>query len=166
MKPPAMKRPGGVVDVRKVKTAGGGEGGRTHITWVIAYSERIEVGSAQLDAIRTFAATLKTPRGMDASIMLLPVVAREAPPADARPPAQPARAPTKARARRPARARAKAAAKPRAKVRAKAPARVQAKRTKRLAKTPAKSNARKPARKPARGRAAARTTRARSKPSA
>jgi hypothetical protein len=115
MKPPAMKRPGGVVDVRKVKTAGGGEGGRTHITWVIAYSERIAVGSAPHDAIRTFAATLKAPRGMDASIMLLPVVAREAP--------APAKAPAKVRARpaakKPApKARAKARAKPRTKLRA------------------------------------------------
>lgn len=145
MERPARKtspvKPPGVIDVRKVKTAGGGEGGRTHLTWVIAYSERIAVGSPGHDAIRTFAATLKAPRGMDASVMLLPVVAREPRELPA-----PAKAPAKVRARPAAKKPApKTRAKPRAKPRSKPMSKPRAKTP---AKAPPRSAARKPARRP------------------
>ncbi len=152
---PAMPRPEGVVDVRKVKSAAGGAG-PAQLTWVIAYSERILPGSPGHAAIRAFAGTLKAPRNVEQSVMLLPVMAREAPPAEARPPAHapthaPTHAPKKARVKRRAKARAKAAAKPRANVRAK----VQAKR----AMKPGVKSRAKPARKPPRRPARRRTTR-------
>jgi hypothetical protein len=133
-----MELPDGVVDVRKVKTAGGGEGGRSHLTWVIAYSERIEVGSPRHEAIRQFAGALKAPRNMDHSVMLLPVISRE--PRD-----PPARAPAKALLK----VRAKVRAKPRAKASAKARPKPGAKAA---AKPRARTAARSPARKPARRR--------------
>lgn len=150
---PAMPRPEGVVDVRKVKSAAGGEG-PAQLTWVIAYSERILPGSPGHEAIRAFAGTLKAPRNVEQSVMLLPVMARAAPPAEARPPAPPAQPPKKARVKR------------RAKARAKLRAKVQSKRAKTHAKAKTKPTPRKPARRPTRRRIAATTTGARSKSSA
>ena len=135
-----MELPEGVVDVRKVKTAGGGEGGRAHLTWVIAYSERIEVGSPRHEAIRKFAGALKAPRNMDHSVMLLPVLGREPREAPA-----PAKAPPKVRAKPRAKVRTKASAKPRPKTRAKAAAKPRA-------RTAARSPPRKPARRPRRAK--------------
>jgi hypothetical protein len=129
-----MELPDGVVDVRKVKTAGGGEGGRAHLTWVIAYSERIEVGSPRHDAIRQFAGALKAPRNMYHSVMLLPVISRESLATT------PAKAPPKARARPRAKARVKISAKASAKARPKT-------RAKPRAKVAARSPKRKPARR-------------------
>ena len=134
-----MELPDGVVDVRKVKTAGGGEGGRAHLTWVIAYSERIEVGSPRHEAIRKFAGALKAPRNMDHSVMLLPVISRESLAT------APAKAPPKVRAKPRAKARVKASAQARTKSRPKP-------RAKPAAKPRAKVAARSPKRKPARRR--------------
>jgi hypothetical protein len=156
-----MELPDGVVDVRKVKTAGGGEGGRAHLTWVIAYSERIEVGSPPHEAIRKFAGALKAPRNMDHSVMLLPVISREP-----REPPAPEKAPPKVRAKPRAKARVDKAriakarvakvrvAKVRVKVAAKARPKTRAKvaAAKSRARTIAKSPTRKPARRPRRAR--------------
>jgi hypothetical protein len=151
-----MELPDGVVDVRKVKTAGGGEGGRAHLTWVIAYSERIEVGSPPHEAIRKFAGALKAPRNMDHSVMLLPVISREpreAPAPEKAPPKVRAKPRAKARVdktriakARTAKVRVKAGAKARPKTRAKVAA------AKSRARTIAKSPTRKPARRPRRAR--------------
>jgi hypothetical protein len=143
-----MELPDGVVDVRKVKTAGGGEGGRAHLTWVIAYSERIEVGSPRHEAIRQFAGALKAPRNMDHSVMLLPVISRES--REAQAPA-PAKAAPKVRAKprakvRVAKAGVKAGAKSRSKTRAKVAA------AKSRSRAVAKSPTRKPARRPRRAK--------------
>jgi len=135
--------PDGVIDVRKVKTVIGGEGGRAHLTWVVAYSDRIAPGTPPYETIREFVGTLKPPRNTEQSVMLLPVIAREPAP---QPPA-----PTPPREKPPARTRKKARVKTsaRAKARAKAPPKTRK-------KSPARSPLRKPvARKPAR-RASAR----------
>ena len=105
-----MKLPDGVVGLRKVRTVFGGEDGRTHLTWVLAYNAGIEIGSPHYEAIRAFAGRLKAPPGkagmaMEHSVMFLPVAppdTNHAPPAGAAPPRKPRAARPKKSRRQPA----------------------------------------------------------------
>jgi hypothetical protein len=98
-----------------VKTVFGGEDGRAHLTWVLAYNAGIEVGSPHYEAIRTFAGGLKAPRyagkQMEQSVMFLPIAA----PDTSQAPEPAARAPRKPAKKRRVRPAVKRAAKPAAK---------------------------------------------------
>ena len=136
-----MKLPDGVVGLRKVKTRLGGEDGRTHLTWVLAYNAGIAVGSPHYEAIRTFAGGLKPPRSagkpMEQSVMFLPVAASGAAPDVSHAPEPAARAPRKPAKKR----RTRPAPKPAAKRTAKAAAKRTSKTTK-----PTRSRPRRPRR--------------------